>query len=712
MRPELPIAETSVDEPALPVGSTLVEKAPLPVGSTLVEKAPLPVGSTLVAPEEPSIGDKIVGRFLGTDVGDDPLELPRLGTTITGALSGAYLGGKAGAALGALTGPAAPFMVPAAGLTGLFAGGAVGALAGGAAPEGVLEAGEFFGLLEEGTRDREGLSPEELRTVAEGEALLDLATGGGLVVLRGIGRGAAVLFTGARKKLAEQAARQGIDMMPVQVGSRVIGRGFVAVFGRFPFLGGGVIRRRGAKAEEQMRDVALSFAERIGPLTDASDLGKRIFAGAKALVKETNNYFNVAYTKIFARADELGVHVVPKETLAKAEEILGKLAAQTPATLVGETTPGPALLKVREFIEEAIQPLHAVIPDSGVKVFANQSLKQMDGLISKIDQTIGALEPGQKKFALSLLNQLRQAAQADVLVNIRGIGADEIGRAMRELDTEFSHTMSELFETATAKRFATVEKRGLRAIEFDRTTRTPVDQLARIVVDLKSPQAIDELSRLVTPDTMQRITAHVIDDAMQMAMKTDGFVGQLDINVFAKRLGLDGTDETRRLVVYQMLKKSGSPITPRDLDDIVAAGQALAGFEIPNVSSFIARRGAIGGLQAILNGVIPGLALLGGGASATWASAGPFIGTILLVGGSHLFARVISNPKSARALHKVFDKEVPSILRRTAAIEAIRGGLEAMRDLGEITAERYLELEEAFGKVVDALDQQVRMMAE
>ena len=677
-----------------------MEIAP-PPGATVVETAP-PPGATVVEPESPSVGDRIVDRFLGTDVEDDPLELPRLGTTIVGGISGAIAGAEGGAALGALTGPAAPVAIPALGIIGGLGGGAVGALIGARVPESAIEVGEDIGIFEEGTREARGLSPEEVRTVSEGEALLDLATGGGLTILRGAGRVTAAVFTGARKEIAERAAKHGIDMIPVQVGDRIIGRGFVSVFGRFPLLGGGAIRREAGKAEEQLRRVVTGLAERTGPLTDASELGVRIFGDAKVLVRETNRIFKDKYSRIFATADELGVQVVPKETLAKADEILAKLAKETPAQLVGEAKPGPALLKVREFIEEEIKTLRVATPEA--TVFAKQSLKQMDGLISKIDQEIGTLEPGQKRFALSLLNQLRQAAQRDVVINTRGIGADEIGRALRELDTEFSHTISQLFETATAKRFASVERRGLRAVEFDRTTRTPVDQLARIVVNLNSPQAIDELARIITKDTMRRVASHTIDDAMQMAMKTDGFVGQLDIGVFAKRLGLDGTNEARRRTTQQMLVKSGTDLTVADLDDIVAAGRALSNFDIPNVSSFIARRGAIGGLQSIINGVVPGLALLGGSGVAAGYAGSSVLGAIMFVGGSHLFARIISNPNSARALHKVFSKELTRFARRKATIQVLRGGLTEMFESDELSTEDFSMLMETADKVIRAFD--------
>ena len=192
----------------------------------------------------------------------------------------------------------------------------------------------------------------------------------------------------------------------------------------------------------------------------------------------------------------------------------------------------------------------------------------------------------------------------------------------------------------------------------------------------------------------------------------DGFVGQLDIEVFARRLGLDGSNKARKRTVQQMLIKSGSDLTISDLDDIVAVGRALASFDIPNVSAFIARRGAIGGLQGIINGVVPGLALLGGSGAAAGYTGSNVIGAILFIGGSHLFARVISNPKSARALHQVFAKETTSFVRRKAAIAALRGGLQEMSDFGEISESALVKLEKALAMTIEAMDNQIKAFAE
>jgi hypothetical protein len=296
-------------------------------------------------------------------------------------------------------------------------------------------------------------------------------------------------------------------------------------------------------------------------------------------------------------------------------------------------------------------------------------------LVSKIDQKLASLEPSQRRFAQSLMAQLRQAAQADSIGNLRGVDANEIGKAMKELDTEFSHTMSSLFETATAKKFGSVRRQGLRGVTADETTRTPVDQLARLIVKLDSPQSLDELSRLVTPDTMQRISAHVMDDAVSASLTTTTGAGKVfDAEKFARHLGLGKPTGARRQVVASMLEKSGSPLKIGDLDDLLVAARSMAGAEIPNMSTFLARRAAIGGAGAVMGGLVVGTAI-GGNIFA----AGTLLATAMVIGGGKLVSRILSKPESARALVKVLDKEASQLVKREAMVRALRIGIESVR---------------------------------
>ena len=640
--------------------------------------------------EEPTIASRIGARFLGTDVEDD-LEVARMMSIIAGSIGGAKLGLKV---------PGPPLVKGGAALLLSGAGATLGAVH----PEIVLEIGESFGLLDPGTRDRFGLSFEDLRTVAEGEALLDLVMGGFFTVLRITGRGVSRLATGITRegrKTAEAAAKNDIHLMPVQLGGRTLARGFVAVMGRFPIIGSS-IRKQARTTEAATKKAFEGIPGRFGPLEGMSDVSERIFKSARKLVKDTAKHFDTEYTKLFKRAEELGAYVVPKSVFAKGQEILAKITRGTPTQVKGRAKAGRILEDVAGFIRKDILTLGKKMRNS-IR-FPKQTLEQLDGLIGKIDQEIASLDPNTRKFARSLLNQLRQAAQRDGLINIRGKGADEIARGMRELDTEFSHTMSQLFETATAKRFTSVQRKGLRGLARDEAMRMEVDQLARLVLKLDSPQAVGELRRLVSPDTFSRMTAQVLEDAIEGSFKNIEGQGRVfDVSTFASKLGLDKATGNRRKAIAKMLKMNGSGFGMKELDELIRAGKVIEDLPIPNVSSFIARRATIGGLTSVINGMIPGLVLAGGASGAAFAG-GALIGVLTFLGGGKLIAAVISRPESARALSKVIGKEINLLIIRRAFTQVIRLGLQQMKADGDLDDPTFTKLGHIATLSIDALE--------
>src|SRR5688572_16452128 len=109
------------------------------------------------------LGTKAYERFWGTDVDEGPMEFIRLGSQLVGGMGGTIAGAAVGGAAGTAVAPG-PGTVVGAGL-GAMAGGFAGGMLGTVAPEGVMEAAEFLGVVEEGTRDRLGLTDKELGTV-------------------------------------------------------------------------------------------------------------------------------------------------------------------------------------------------------------------------------------------------------------------------------------------------------------------------------------------------------------------------------------------------------------------------------------------------------------------------------------------------------------------------------------------------------------------
>lgn len=652
----------------------------------------------LVPPPDPKlgIGQKLVGRFMGSDV-DDPLGLTRAGAIAVGGISG----GLAGSRVPRMPGPAGLVVNPVTGAVGF---GLLGTLMGAVSPEASMEAAEALGFLPPGTREKLGLSNEDLRTVLEGEALLELATVGGLSAVRLTGRSVIGAFAGigrAERQVAGTAAAHGIHLLPVQVGNRELARGYVSVMGRFPILGA-PFRRGGQAAEDAARRAISDAQDRIGPLVGWHELGEQIFKDAKELLTQTNKMFGAAYDDVWRQADELEVVVSPNAVTDKATEILQKIQARTPAQFdeAGNIVAGDAgkvLEPLRNFIRNDVLPLRRVT-ESGDVLRVNQTYRQMDGLIGKIEQQLASVEPAQRKFITAQYEQLRQAAQLDMLQNVSAPNPGDaliIANRLKALDQNFSYTMSELFETSAANRFASVQKRGLRAVGIKKNTRQPIDTLAKAVVDTRSPQVIDELSRLVGPETMGRITAHTLDDAFRKAFSggQEGLArygGQFNPDVFAKTLGLDDLAGPQAKALERMLETSGSDLTTKHLQEIVVAAREIAGSEIPDVSSFIARRATIGGLRSAISAAVPGMALTGGTLAY---GAKSLVSALIVIGGGRLLSNALANPANARFIADVLDKEATQLVRRNATLKVLRGGIQYMEDEGQIDRATAAQME-------------------
>ena len=623
-----------------------------------------------------------MARFTG-DGPEDPLFLERAvnigGMAIMGAIGGART------PVG--PGPTAIAINP---ITGALAGGAVGAIGGTFAPEASLEAMESLGLIPEGTRDKIGLSNEELRAVAEAEALIDLTLGGtmqagalvtrgGIRLMAGLGRGEA--------ELAEEAAKEGVELPAFVAGSGRAARFFSTVFGRFPIVGT-PLRREAERAGTEIEKAINRLPGRIGELMSESSIGQRIATEANELVTMVGKDFDARYIQLFEDAEQAGIRILPRNVLAKGDEIVQRIASETPPVLEGTPNPGQVLSKVQTFIEAEIFSLRAQTAIGTAR--AKMTLRQLDGLFAKIDQEIASFEPGQKRFARALLSQLKTAAKLDGVSNISGSGARQIGERLQTLDREFSQTMSALFETATAKRFGRVQRQGLRGTKIDPTTRTPIDQLAKVVVDLNSPQAMRELSRLVGNDTMKAIAARSVKTIFErgFSVAADG-ERIFRANQVAKSLGLSfergprgrglrfAVDDVNKADAMKELL-SHTDLGMKQILTILNAAQRLGSAPIPDVSTFIARGAVIGGVTSVFRKSLPGIAF---GSSLIEG----LVGFVMFAGGGRGMARLLTDPLAARSLKTVLKPTAQRANRKVNWLRALRTVLNGLTAETEIT---------------------------
>lgn len=664
---------------------------------------------------KPSVGTKMWNRFWGTDV-EDPMPWTRLATQLVGSLSGGIPGATMGGQVGSVFGP----MGTVAGTAiGGIVGGIAGVTAGSAAPEATMELGELTGLLAPGYREEHGLSNDEMRTMIEGEALIEIATGGGISLARTASRGLSKLVTrtGAETmRTAAGAADFAIDLMPVQVGSGKIPRAFVNVMGQFPWVGT-PLRKQGLLIEEQVKYAVDNLPSRIAPAFSSPAIGRQVVDDVKKLAGRIDNYFGEAYKALDDAAEASGAVIRPEQILSRADTLLSQISDKTPSVVSGSPTASKALERVKSFIQAEIYPLRATM-DDGSSVVAEQSISRMRGMTDKINEQIGMLVKDgipYKSRPVEMLISLRNSAQMDMLTNVYSADTQAAKRLMadyKELNAHFSTTMSELFETSAAKRIRSVSTGGARGTGA-KATRTTTDSLMRILLHDESPQIVDEVQQLVSKETFNNMAANYLQNKLTAATKVAGTESQFNVDAFAKLMGFTDKNSNRYLQAKRLLDKTAVPIS--DVEKLADYMRVASDINIPNMSQFVARRASLGGLRAVKNAVLPGALLAGGGAGMAATHSG--IGTIAVGLGSVLgmraFSKMISNPDNARPLAYVMNNEINKYAWRRSQVAVVRGALQALADEGEITQKEFttqlndatIFIDEVIGDTLDYMQQ-------
>lgn len=644
-----------------------------------IEPEPDPTAPTSVDPHR-SLGTKAYERFWGTDVDEDPLEIIRLGSQVVGGVAGAW----AGAAVGSLTGN------PIGTGIGMLIGGAAGGMAGTSAPETAIEAAEALGLVEPDTRESVGLSNRELETVVEGEAILDAFTGGGIALTRlGVRAGAKALtgvglLPGAKigkKRMAQFAAEHGINMLPVQVGDRVVPRGFVAVMGKFPMVSG-PIKRNIVKTEAQFKKAFEQLPSDIAPIATLDEVSGEIILDAKAAFKKTRDYYSKQFKDVYARADAAGATITPLSTTNKTVNLLAEIGKETPAAVGRKKgTHTKAMEEVRDFLANDIGPVFRQTKSGGLTT-APQTFAQFDTLLDLVSDKVGDLAKTHGTGAMpaiSKLEELKHSLIEDMVTNANSPHANKIGQDFRALTRSYTNTIDQLFETTAAKKFGAVKRQGLKGFEFDTSTRTSVDQLAEVLIRGANVSEIDEIAKIIEPGTFKKMAAWAINKDLQKSMVNGN---QVDLGVMKKTLGIGDPKSAKYQYTKKLLEKSGSPMTMADVEKLAEIGEQIGKVEAPDASSFIMRRGVMGGTEAIIRGAIPGATFLTAGGTAG-DFTGAFVGSLIYLGGSRFVGKALTDPRIARPLLKVLDKETKGVVKKGAYMQIARMFANDMAQEGE-----------------------------
>lgn len=687
------------------------------LGTADPNEAPMGLGSEsdiLYEEPQPGLLARAVNRLVGRDLErNDPREYSRMGTTIAGGIGGGVLGGM-------VPGP------PVAKALGAAAGSITGTAAGAAAPEAVIEGLEQMGLLPPGSRERLGLTNEELWTVVTGEALLDAYTLGGVSAARSLGRGVTNMMTGANgatRGMAERATREGISLLPVQVGEGWFARRATSVIGRFPWVAN-KLKRRGERAMDQIATAFDGIPERLGPLSTFDEVSGRIMRESQAAANTMANDFNSQINALLARADLNGVQVRPVQTRAETDRLWRMFDRATPRGPQGErlaVPPGDA--RTRNFIRRTtrlltdIQQTGRQAGQSGTQI-ADQSLRQMDTLLRSIDAEIVSLAKLRDADNITRLEGLRNAVMGDMTSNVVNrspnassatlANGQQIVSEMRRLDQEFTEATNLVFSNPTAKKIGFQPSPTGRGAVVDPNRVRGADAMAEILLRSSNPEAVRDLARIVQPETMRMLASSVFSKALEKAMPAVGEgTRRIDVDRFVRELGLNAPNSGKAAQTRELLREAGG-MTMDQLNDLIEITRRASEAELPDVSTFLARSAAFQGLRGTIKSSVPFAAVAAGGAAADGFMTGA-AATALLAGGARLLFNMVSNPRSARAWRMVADQEARTGVRRAAYVRAAGFALGEMLDTGQISQEEYNHARAAIDEGMDELSKTLKI---
>jgi hypothetical protein len=640
-----------------------------------------------------------------------------------------------------------------------------GSVLGHVAPEAVFSTADLLNLgalpgVPDDLMDKYGMSPEWIRTVMEGEAVLELMSLGAFGVIRQTGRTGTRLFTKmseAGTDLAERAAVKGLNLMPVQLGDREIPRMYVSVFGRFPFVST-PFRRVGKELQESSLEYLKSARDRtgfnLGNILPHSELGEKVIKEGQELLDGFLTAWGRQYDRLAQVAIDKNIYVIPDALVKKGEEILEFARKGLPVNQAGEVIEGarnvdPSMMKqLEKFLEDTILPMRVSptqvgaewvstpglslpsrVPIMGRTVATDsvpQSLNVGKAIDGSLDEFLAKFDEPTQRFISSQVEQLRQALALDMTTNVRQFSgsvqdalrstggvlpemienSDDVVRFLEEskaLDLEMSSTLSQLFETQTANRYARFIPGGLRGrgAALERVTQADYSEVARSVLNRNSTRSIDNFYDLVQPETFDDAVASVLNEAFYFATKVGGKGEEIfSPALFMRRLGLDRSPNSQQYQNLAYFLNKSKRFDMGELEELGKVFNAMGSVEIPNVSTFVARRVQLAGIKALMP-----WAAAGGVHAATGLTS-----AILMLGGGRLLSASLANPLNARLLRNVLAEEGSLAMQRNNMVRIIGNGMRALYEASAQDDEAkasYLEQLGLKNEFAEAMEQAV-----
>lgn len=583
---------------------------------------------------------------------DSPSERPTSVEEITGGIISRPSMVMAGGAAGGIIGGGTTLPTGPGAIAGALAGGALGVAGASAAFDNTNDFLREIGVLATPPGTLRGFERAgEIARTAVGEAGEDLLfSAGGMSALAGLGRMGKPLLgkilglrTEEAQRIMRTAEAQGLRIgatTAAQGRAQPISRGLSTVIGVFPWMG----TVRGGIAD-QLRSVdrrLLTLLDNYGPNSILQgQLGIDMIEAARGSRQEFVRVSGELYGHARALSRSLGdPKIIPTQGIQSlGQEFAERRAAGTLLNDAGEPLERATADKLGDFLA-GLGSLEDSI-----------SFAQWDDLNNQLRDLVGSLS--KEGFDVSRAAQIRDAMlEAARSLDIRNPDIQLISDAFGEADSFFSRHIGE-FQTPTAQRFGRVDRNMMRA-GFEVPGTITSDEAADVVLNLRSPQAIQDLRTLVGDDVMNEAARGFLEDAFERSVPRGGAFPDADL--LRTNLGFAGN----RRVSDEALKEF---IGPDTFENLVKISDVLGEIpDIPNASKFILRRTVLGGTKSFFTGAL----LFGGGGSILGsAGAGKVLALAYLARRSGAW---LNDPRQLQALTRMLTDTTMTQVQRGALL--------------------------------------------
>ncbi|MDD9926156.1 MAG: hypothetical protein OXR03_10015, partial [Rhodospirillaceae bacterium] len=471
-----------------------------------------------------------------------------------------------------------------------------------------------------------------------------------------------------RAYAGEVKSKFGVGLSNVNLSERPLIKGFNRIVGMMPLIGAPA-----AKARERVATEFLDAKDRLfirsGPSLSKPEAATYLVQAAKKRYGAMSGRANKLYGNYRALAEEAG-EIFPTEHLQlRAVETLDE------ATKAMARNRETGELIVPKSLREAWKTYNDAVEDAvmyGDRVTLPQ-LETIEGSLYAAANQIKEQAKGGGKAAAALqnaiMNMAREAQGAQRLVDPEGAGAEALAAVNK--DDDFYYRMMGVFETKAAQAVIKTDPNALARgpRKFKRPTFNE-DEVFDMMFSTKSADAQKQLLDVVGRPAYQKAVQTHVSNAFSKSITDKGFNSKQFLELTG--LGNTGVREGTENAMNAAYRLAGVDRGRLELFADFAA--KITRSDVPDMSTFVARRGMLGGIRSAARAFVPGAMVAGGAATAM----GPVTGLGLTLGLRYVTG-VMNKPVYKQLMEDIARNAPGSQGFRNSMTRLLRLGLE---DLG------------------------------